>query len=365
MLDTHSGLVTKTVIDRLKLLADVDPTGLTPRELVEGGFCDPVRLFVKQEPHSQKKLREQRFRLISSVSLIDQIVERVLFGPQNRLEIASWRHIPSKPGMGLSLQEQAKTLWQELAVSHSKHPAAEADISGFDWSVQDWELWADLYMRVQLGNFNNKARRTARGRFYCFMNSVFQLSDGTLIAQGLPGLMKSGSYCTSSTNSRIRCLMAELIGAPWCIAMGDDSVEGYVPNARALYAELGHNCKDYIPCGVKPDGTLDEVNFCSHILKKDRYWLTSWPKTLFRFLCSPQETLDDLRAELANCPEWPRIERYLLSAYGDRGDKRHGKGKEAQESVANPKRETVDWASVGQNCDPAFQWWGDSWPFRP
>lgn len=322
VINSHEQFICFAVAERLIELSktDLSTSSLTPAELVRRGYCDPVRLFVKQEPHTNKKLSEKRYRLISSVSLVDQLVERLLFGPQNQLEIQRWRNIPSKPGMGLSLHEQAQSIWSELQTNHDIWPAAEADISGFDWSVQDWELWADVQMRCKLGGFENPVlKRAAVSRFYCFMNSVFQLSDGTLIEQGLPGLMKSGSYCTSSTNSRIRCLMAELIGAPWCIAMGDDSVEGYTADAAEKYAQLGHTCKDYIPCETTSEGYLKKVNFCSHELSQDSFWLTSWPKTLFRFLSTPNADIEDLRAELWGNPKWNSIERYVTGIRG--GDK--------------------------------------------
>jgi hypothetical protein len=320
VLGSHQELIVWAVVERIEALSSVGLCeklfSYTPKELVALGLCDPIRLFVKQEPHSAKKIKEGRLRLISSVSLVDQLVERLMFGPQNQLEIQRWRNIPSKPGMGLSLYEQAESIWRELQTYHDSCPAAEADISGFDWSVQDWELWADLVIRCELGSFGEKLKRAATARFYCFMNSVFQLSDGTLIEQFLPGLMKSGSYCTSSTNSRIRCLMAELIGAPWCIAMGDDSVEGYVPRAIEKYLALGHSCKDYIPCETDSEGALKRVNFCSHELGEGTFWLTSWPKTLFRFLCSPKPEIEDLEAELWGCPKWEKIKRYVLGEVG-------------------------------------------------
>lgn len=304
---------------------------LSPQQLVERGLCDPVRLFVKNEPHNRKKLKEGRYRLISSISIIDQIVERLMFGPQNTLEISMWRTIPSKPGMGLSLAEQAKSIWDELSKHHTRSPACEADISGFDWSVQSWELWADWRMRCSLGRFDEQLEQASKARFYCLMNSVFQLSNGVLVSQGLPGLMKSGSYCTSSSNSRIRNLMAELIGSEWCIAMGDDSVEGYVPNAREKYEALGHICKDYIPCAAS-GGLLKSVNFCSHELSAERFWLTSWAKTLFRYLSSQHCNFDDLAAELRSCPRWPQIKAYVLNE--DREDKILSSNDEKQEHPA-------------------------------
>ncbi|UXD79163.1 polyprotein P2ab, partial [Xufa yellow dwarf virus] len=318
VLDQHHDLVVEAVWARLEALAQAD---LSPQQdpvsLVVNGLCDPVRLFVKQEPHPKRKLREGRFRLISSVSLIDQLVERVLFGYQNSLEIATWKTCPSKPGMGLSVPEQAKAIWEYAEYRHTRAPAAEADISGFDWSVQVWELMADVEMRIQLGDFSPKVERAARNRFICLANSVFQLSDGTLISQGLPGLMKSGSYCTSSSNSRIRCLMAKLIGSEWAMAMGDDSVEGWVENAKEKYLALGHTCKDYIACETeitRKGRKLRRFNFCSHEISSQGAFLTTWEKTLFRFLESDHESFDNLKFELSTSPKWPSILRYLCRA---------------------------------------------------
>lgn len=314
LLDRHLDFVCLCVTERLFRLAEVDLEdilNLTPQSLVEKGLCDPVRLFVKQEPHPRRKTDVGKVRLISSVSVVDQLVERLLFGPQNQLEIAEWARIPSKPGMGLSVEAQADTIFSDLAFKHRQRAAAEADISGFDWSVQDWELWADVEMRIVLGQMPALLAKVAKNRFACFMNSVFQLSDGTLIEQGLPGLMKSGSYCTSSTNSRIRCLMAKLIGSPWCIAMGDDSVEGFVEGAKEKYALLGHSCKDYKPCAVSSRGDLYEVEFCSHKIRDGRCFLTSWPKTLFRYMHSDNAQWEDLERELHTSPVWPKIREFF------------------------------------------------------
>lgn len=323
------------VAQRLLKLSASDIRGLNPVELIKRGLCDPVRLFVKQEPHPLSKVETGRLRLISSVSLVDQIVERMLFGIQNSLEIDLWKSCPSKPGMGLSLAEQGKAIWDEVLYKHNLCPAAEADISGFDWSVQEWELMADVEMRVRLGSFSGLLEQAARNRFYCLSNSVFQLSNGELISQDLPGLMKSGSYCTSSSNSRIRVLMAELIGSPWCIAMGDDSIEGFVLNAREKYATLGHNCKEYIPCATKSSGELEHFSFCSHKFYKNSIWLESWAKSLFRFLDNPKRHLSDLTFELETNPNWPRIVRYLRRV-GMYPIKQNGQRKEEESSSCSP-----------------------------
>ena len=349
-------------------MMQVDCMKYTPAELVQMGFCDPIRLFVKQEPHTLKKCKEGRFRLISSVSLVDQIVERLLFGPQNQLEITMWRSIPSKPGMGLSQYEQAQSIWNDLKYKHLGCPAAEADISGFDWSVQSWELWADCSMRALLGNFTPEVKHLAMSRFYCLMNSVFQLSNGTLIEQGKPGLMKSGSYCTSSTNSRIRCLMAELIGSPWCIAMGDDSVEGFVPDAKRKYEELGHCCKDYVACATTAEGALESVNFCSHRIAEKQFYLTSWPKTLYRYLTGQVGSLEDLQAELWSHPMWSKIQAYCVALESRRNKTNEQTCEEEVEcDSSGPDRGGANYpsGSCGECPDsetsPPLQYYGESY----
>lgn len=316
LVDNHLAMLVDLAYDRLMLLAsDIDLSAATAVDLVDLGVVDPVRLFVKQEPHKASKIREKRFRLISSVSVVDQVVERLLFGPQNNLEIDNWHQIPSKPGMGLSLDKQARLLYSDVSLKHQKRPAVCADISGFDWSVQEWEFEAEMYMRMKLMGpslkGNPRLENAVRNRFLAFSLSVFQLSDGTLIAQVEPGIMKSGSYLTSSMNSRTRCLMAELIGSPWCIAMGDDSVEGFVEGAVEKYAALGHFCKDYQTCPVGYEGELLSFDFCSHYISQDSAYLVTWPRTLFRFLSAKDPQMHDLRAELGTSPKWPQIASYL------------------------------------------------------
>lgn len=371
VIDAHINFICVAAAQRIILLSEtLDLADLSPEQLVARGFVDPVRLFVKQEPHPKRKINEGRFRLISSVSLIDQLVERVLFGPQNNQEIAQWRSCPSKPGMGLSLVEQAQSVWQDLKTKHCIHPAAEADISGFDWSVQDWELRLEAEMRIELGGFGQTLARATRNRFYCLANSVFQLTDGTLIAQGAPGLMKSGSYCTSSSNSRIRCLMAKIIGSPWCIAMGDDSVEGYVAGAKDLYRSLGHECKDYIACSASLSGELLEVGFCSHMLRENEFYLTTWPKTLYRYLCSGSNRIEELYSELGTNPNWPRIYHYLRQCsraadkYGQEETKptedasNCGRGDQITEIIQSPTTQEEQWWLY---CHPDRNCAGGGW----
>nr|BDG82425.1 RNA-dependent RNA polymerase P1-P2 protein [Cynanchum yellow mottle-associated virus] len=274
-LPTHRGWVEDKILlpvlaqltfDRLKKMSEASFETLSPEELVKEGLCDPVRLFVKREPHKLSKLIEGRYRLIMSISLVDQLVARILFQDQNKLEIALWRAIPSKPGFGLSTDEQitdfVSCLSKQCGVSPEELiPSWEkfivpTDCSGFDWSVSEWMLKDEMEVRNRLTrNATPLLRRLRACWLKCLCNSVLALTDGTMLAQVVPGVQKSGSYNTSSSNSRIRVMAAYHTGASWAMAMGDDALES--PDGDlSVYKELGFKVE-----------VSRQLEFCSHIFK--------------------------------------------------------------------------------------------------
>ncbi|AQV03228.1 P1-P2 fusion protein [Cowpea polerovirus 1] len=272
---THRGMiedpqllpvVTHLVFSRLQKMLEMDFESMTPVELVQNGLCDPIRLFVKGEPHKKAKLEEGRYRLIMSVSLVDQLVARLLFQDQNKREIELWRAVPSKPGFGLSTDSQVQEFVEVLArqvglpseevITSWRNHLIPTDCSGFDWSVQDWMLQDEMEVRNRLTlNNNDCLRRLRSGWLKCLSNSVLCLSDGTLLSQEFPGIQKSGSYNTSSSNSRIRVMCAFHTGASWCMAMGDDALES-VDGDLSRYSELG----------LKVERS-EQLEFCSHIFE--------------------------------------------------------------------------------------------------
>ncbi|DAZ87470.1 TPA_asm: P1-P2 fusion protein [Cardamom polerovirus] len=259
-------VLTQLTFDRLQKMSKASFGEMTPEQLVQEGLCDPIRLFVKGEPHKQSKLDEGRYRLIMSVSLIDQLVARVLFQSQNKMEIALWRAIPSKPGFGLSTDEQTRQFVENLSeevgvppaelVNNWRNLVIPTDCSGFDWSVAHWMLQDDMEVRNRLTIANTELTKRLRSCWLkCIANSVLCLSDGTLLAQTTPGVQKSGSYNTSSTNSRIRVMAAYHCGADWAMAMGDDALES--PNSNLnFYSDLGFKVE-----------VSEKLEFCSHIFE--------------------------------------------------------------------------------------------------
>lgn len=279
LLGIARAVVEDLAVERLERLEKVDLAWLrtlSATELVSYGFTDPVRVFVKNELHGDVKIQQGRMRLIMSVSVVDQLVERVLNSAQNQSEIRIWEHIPSKPGLGLhdeglaSLESQIRSLGSPQS----------SDITGFDWCVSQWWLDFDAKVRASLSGDQNSMHLK---RACCLGLSVIVFSDGVVWEQTLRGVQKSGSYNTSSTNSRIRAALAMLVR--WCdsceegavIAMGDDAVEARGPeDPVSAYAEFGFKLKEV--------STVD-IEFCAYRFDlRGGYFPVRWQKMLANLL---------------------------------------------------------------------------------
>lgn len=308
VLGLHRSLVVDLVVHRLMILQEFPAEfirSLSSDALVSCGFCDPIRVFVKNELHSREKVAQGRMRLIMSVSLVDQLVERVINSAQNKLEILSWQHIPSKPGMGLDDESLASL---ERQIKSMKNPLS-SDVSGFDWSVsQEW-LDFDARVRQQLTcePFDLHLKRS-----WCLGNSLLVFSDGVVWKQTLPGVQKSGSYNTSSTNSRIRAALAREVaarvdGVGACIAMGDDAVEdSAIQELAPIYLEYGFRLKE----------VSRDIEFCAYAFNlKGGFEPVRWHKMLANLLWTQprnsehaNELLCALRYELRHSPHSQRAE---------------------------------------------------------
>lgn len=190
---------------------------------IKDGDSDPIRLFVKPEPHKLKKLEDGRYRLISSVSVLDQIIDHMLFADANDALIANWLEVPSKIGWS--------PVWGGWRVIPSGWMAL--DKSSWDWTVQLWLVELVLELRYELcENATEEWLRLAIWRYqqlYC--NPHMITSGGLVLRQETPGVMKSGCVNTISDNSFMQCLLHVRVcleidvvpGSLFC--MGDDTLQ--------------------------------------------------------------------------------------------------------------------------------------------
>jgi hypothetical protein len=280
-------------VRRLNRLAEVGDSidNMSPSQLIQEGLCDPVKLFIKKEPHNLKKIVTGKLRIIASVSLVDQIVTRVLCMKQNKAEIKEWKMCPSAPGMGLN-DDSLCVIWETAEIMGQHGTVCETDVSGWDWSMKPWELEEDAKLRALLAGEEPGSLfgRLLRSHAHIVCNSVFVIGDGEMLAQTIPGGQLSGDYNTSSTNSRGRAIAS--LAARWKAqvfrpmplmgikCMGDDSFEIFFQGLVEGLEAIGHTIK---MCVQRPN--LKNFEFCSQkFLGRGRAYPVTATKTLFRFL---------------------------------------------------------------------------------
>lgn len=316
--------------ERILLMKEVSfeqMEGLSAMELVLLGLVDPIRVFVKSEPHSREKIEQGRYRLINSVSLIDQMVERFLSSRQNKTEISQYHKIPSMPGMGnhetdydeaLAGAKLTKELLEEI------ENRAGTDARAYDWTNTHKTLMVDARFRAKLQNLPPWENLYTK-RQLCLSTAVMVFDDGRLMVQVKRGVQKSGSFNTSAGNCRSRTVSRIIafpdapliINGSWQVrVMGDDCVENVSGSSDELvtkYAEQNLRIKEVTSfetdlfvefCGLEFYG--DGI-FNPRALKSVVKFLLTWPER-----SSFQSRLKDFEDSLVYCPDHCKYYSYLL-----------------------------------------------------
>lgn len=202
----------------------LDRTWVLIQERLRERSCDPIRLFIKPEPHKEKKLRSKAYRLISSVSVIDQILDGLLFGEMNDRMIESYLNVPGKVGWSPYVGG-----WKIMPASGNK----SLDKSAWDWSVNGWivQCLYDFRERMCM-NCTDQWRELARWRYQCLYEApIFVTSGGLLLQQKQPGVIKSGCYNTIADNSlaqdllHVRVCVEQGLEISDLMSMGDDTTQ--------------------------------------------------------------------------------------------------------------------------------------------
>lgn len=214
------------------------------------GVCeaDPIRLFIKPEPLKQKKIENKRYRLISSVSVVDSIIDIMLFGDFNKTLIDNYADVPNKAGWS-----QFSGGWRFYA----QGAQIATDKSGWDWSANLWLFEVELNHRIQMCvNMNQKWKDLAAIRYkQLFVRPLFINSGGYTFYQKYPGVMKSGCQNTISTNSTMQVILhvaacIELdIPVTGIDTMGDDVIQEKTQRWEEYLDIIGRYCilKQVIP----------------------------------------------------------------------------------------------------------------------
>jgi len=280
-----------------------------PVECVKQGLMDPVRVFVKNEPHSLKKRSTGRVRLIHSVSLLDKIIELLLVRSEQKVQISNWKTIPSKPG--ISFEEDGRKAIYDKVISW-KPFGYSSDMSHWDMSVTDWLMQDDMEITLlKCLNPTSLWEDFVRVKEALEEQAVYQFSDGELVIPHFRGITNSGKQKTSSSNSRMRVLLAKHCGSEDVIAAGDDSCEKSVFPPEIIisnYEAYGFTVKQLTH-------VVSEFEFCSHVYKRDLLYSVNEEKILMNLchkrdslsLCGWLTTMAELNHELGTHPLYPGI----------------------------------------------------------
>lgn len=266
---------------------------------------DTLNMFIKDEPHKKSKLEEGRLRIIAGVSMLDAIIDKMLF---DDIFVAALR-VPGKTPSMIG--------WNPLQGGsrffHGKFPngVVSVDKSAWDWSVPAWMV--DLWLKFMLDMYEGYPEwylSLIESRFkLLFEEAVFE-HGGRREGQGLKGIMKSGCFLTILLNTLGQLLLHYVIARslgedpnkskPW--ALGDDTVQdaGFDVDSYADFMRgLGFKPK------IQP--VERHIEFIGFLMDKERVVPAYWRKHLF--------LLKYLDEEVAI----PTLESYQMLYYAEPG----------------------------------------------
>lgn len=258
--------------------------------------ADPLNVFIKREPHKVSKCREGKYRLISGVSLLDTLVDRILFGWLLRVALTTVLETPCMLGWS-----PVRGGWRVLSRSFSNQLVTCMDKAAFDWTVVSWMISAAESFILQLPvSAPEWWEKMVRLRFkLLYRDCVYQFPDGTQVRQDVLGIQKSGCLLTLILNSFWQILLHTyaclelnynpLVDLP--ITLGDDTLQRW----RKTYQELLEYSDVIARLGPKLKSvTLQHwVEFAGFLVVGNSCIPAYWRKHLFKILYAehPIETL--------------------------------------------------------------------------
>lgn len=266
-------------LDLLKMVVEQRMQGLLLGDLQ----ADNIKLFIKQEPHKKKKVDEGMWRLISAVSPVDSLIDRIIFGSYMSEVVENFQRYPCKVGWS-----PVRGGFRYIASLYRGSRTVCLDKSGWDWTVPAWLV--DEWLRFILWTIpedNEFARTIVRARFkILFEQARFEFQDGTVVEQAFKGLMKSGCYLTIFLNSLGQSMMhyaaMRILGknpleySPNCI--GDDTVQKFFE-----FYEQYRQALRSLGCQPKEAEIRDHVEFAGFHVYADKYLPAYRNKHMFNF----------------------------------------------------------------------------------
>jgi len=306
-------------------------------------MSDAIRIFIKREMHSANKKEQRRWRLIWGISLIDQMIDRLLYTSVINAEISVCTEIPSKPGFSF---KGGGTHRMVTKYSNGSKKWISFDAKSFDLSCPGWALEAARQINENLcvnpfGEDWETWKALSRARESAAQYGSFVFSNGVVCKKVVPCIQPSGRFTTISTNCKIVLLLRELDdideGRPFAmdniVAMGDDTVQDGIDDPARFVANL--KSKYQFQFTIESEqGEFAEQNFCSTQFKRLSTGTyvpvpLNWAKNTYELchveakICKDPKTFAENRAsalsslciEYAFHPRFTEIHRLLATLY--------------------------------------------------
>lgn len=281
--------------------------------------ADPLNVFVKREPHKNAKCDEGKYRLISGVSLIDTMVDRILFGWLLRVAVDRVLETPCMLGWA-----PLRGGWRVLLHHFRNHPVTCMDKSSFDWTVVEWMVGsAETFLLKLPVNAPEWWKDMVRLRFrLLYKDCVFQFPDGTQVQQDVIGIQKSGCLLTLILNSFWQVLFHAFVCLEFGwnpftdmpITLGDDTLQRW----RRSLADLLDYAQRISQLGPIIKSTVIQhwIEFAGFIVVGNSCIPAYWRKHLFKILYAdnPVEALQQYQILYSHHGEFFRyLEKQLVN----------------------------------------------------
>jgi len=270
----------KDVFEKIKMAGVISQVDDRIKQLLSSEdsryAADPVRLFIKREAHKAKKIGEKRWRIIWGVSLIDQIIDRLLYMPLLQQEIKNCAEIPSKPGYNFKSGGTDRFVRK---YSNGSRRWVSFDAKSFDITCPAWALLAVRELNERLcittdEHLLNRWRALSQARELASLYGSFCFSNGVVCRKVKPCIQPSGRLLTISSNCKIVVLCRFIYDIQHgkvpqpneIVAMGDDTVQDDV-DPEEFIQWMRDQCGITFTLESKP-GFFEEQNFCSMEMKR-------------------------------------------------------------------------------------------------
>ncbi len=220
-------------------------------------------------------------RIICSVSVVDQLVERILFSSLVDTIHEAFPTPDLCSGVGFD-DEHARILGEEWGRMWCDGNGVSSDVSGWEkgYSYELAQLSAAAMVRcatcAPCGLVN-----ALDAWSFTLTHTPYMLPDGTLYERDEAKIMTSGDYLTTTGNGFGRAIVARLVGSRPKVN-GDDANEWTnlgLEELKAAYADLSVDVRDVVP--MQPDS----FEFCSHHFFRDgggwKAVLSTWQRMLY------------------------------------------------------------------------------------